>query len=75
MLAVILTGSQRIEKLIINAAEPFTAVNVFPDPFCKLGLDQLLPVLCDGGFFFVQYPNFVTVGIDSGIKDADILLV
>ena len=75
MLAVILTGPQRIEKFIVDAAEPFTAVNVFPDPFRKLGLDQLLPVLGNGGFLFVQYPDFVTVSIDLGIKDANIFLI
>ena len=75
MLTVILTGPQGVKGFIVDATEPFTAVNVFPDPFRKFGLDQLLPVLCDGGFLFVQYPDFVAMGIDLGIEDANIFLI
>ena len=75
VLTVIFAGADGIEGFIVDAAQPLPAVNVTPNPFRKLGLDQFLPVLGNGGFLLVQHPDFVAVGINLGIVNADILLI
>ena len=51
--AVILTGTDGVKGFVVNMAQFVSAVNVFPDPLGEFLLDQLLPVLGDGGFLFV----------------------
>ena len=51
--AVILTGTDGVKGFVVNMAQFVSAVNVFPDPLGEFLLDQLLPVLSDGGFLFV----------------------
>ena len=75
VLTVIFPGADGIEGFIVNAAQPLPAVNVLPNPFRKLCLDQLLTILGNGGFLLVQHPDFVAVGIELGVINADILLI
>ena len=44
MTAVILAGPDGIKGFVVDAAQPFPPVNVFPDPFGEFLLDQLLPI-------------------------------
>ena len=67
--------TDRIESLVVNAAQLLAPVDVLPDPLGKLLLDELLPVLGDGGFLLVQYRLFVAVIVIDIVKDADIFLV
>ena len=50
MASVILAGTDGIELFIVELAEPFPAIGVFPDPVCKCLFDQLLLALGDGRF-------------------------
>ena len=75
MLTVILPWSDGIEGFVVDAAQPLPAVNVSPNPFRKFRLNQLLPILGNGGFLLVQHPDFVAVGIELGVINADILLI
>ena len=75
MLSIVFPWSDGIKCFVVNAAKPLSAVNIFPDPFRKFGLNQFLPILSNGSFLLVQYPNLIAVGINFGIEDADILLV
>ena len=73
--AIVLPRSDGIEGVVIDAAQPFAPVNVLPQPIGKFGLDQLLPILGNGSLLLVQHPDFVAVGINLGIVNADILLI
>ena len=75
MLSIVFPWSNGVKCFIVNAAKSLSAVNIFPDPFRKFGLNQLLPILSNGSFLLVQHPNLIAVGINFGIEDADILLV
>ena len=75
MLTVIFPGPDGIEGFVVDAAQPLPTINVLPNPFRELGLNQLLPVLGNGGFLFVQHPDFVAVGIYLGVINAGILLI
>ena len=75
MLAIVFTGTAGIECFVVDGAQPFPAVDVFPNPFGKLLLDQLLPVLGDGGFLLVEDSLFISVFILHIIKNPHILLV
>ena len=75
VLTVILPWADGIEGFIVDAAQPLPTINVLPNPFRELGLNQLLPVLGNGGFLFVQHPDFVAVGIYLGVINAGILLI
>ena len=75
MTAVILTGPDRIKGFVVDAAQPFPPVNVLPDPFGEFLLDQLLPILGNGGFLFVENRLFVAVFVLHIIKHTHIPLV
>ena len=75
MLTVIFPGADGIEGFVVDAAQPLPAVNILPNPFRELRLDQLLPILGNGCFLLVQHSDFVAVGIELGVINADILLV
>ena len=75
MLTVKFTGTDGVEGFVVDAAQKLTTVNIFPQPFCKLGLNKLLPVLCNGGFLFVEHTLLIAVIIVNDIKDTHILLV
>ena len=72
---VILAGPQSIEGFVVNAAQPFPAVDVFPYPLGKLLLNQFLPVLGNGRFFLVEDRLFVAVLILDIIEYPHIPLV
>ena len=72
MLAVILTGTHRIELLVIQLAKPVTSFLVFPYPVGKSVLYKLLFALCNGSFLFVQHRLFIAVFVLHIIKDTHI---
>ena len=75
MLAVVFTGTAGIEGFVVDGAQPFPAVDVFPNPLGKPLLDKLLPVLGDSGFFFVEHRLFIAMFVLDIIKNPHILLV
>ena len=75
MAAVILTGTDRVELLVIQPRQPFPSGWVFPDPFLECLLDQFLLGLRDGGFFLVQHRCPLAVCILDIVEDAHILQV
>ena len=75
MTAVILTGANGIKGFVVDAAQPFSPVNVFPDPFGEFLLNQLLSILGNGGFLFVENRLFVAVFVLHIIKHTHIPLV
>ena len=75
MAPVILAGTDGVESLVVNAAQALTAVNIFPYPFDEFRLYQLLPVLGDGRFLFVENGFFIPMLIIHIVKDTDIFLV
>ena len=72
MLAVILTGAERIKLLVVEFCQPFTAFRIFPYPFGKCFFDELLFTLCDSSFLFVENRFLVAVFILNIIKDTHI---
>ncbi|MPN41095.1 hypothetical protein SDC9_188636 [bioreactor metagenome] len=72
MAAVILTDTVRIEFIIIQTAELFTAVRIIPYPILKSSFNQFLFALCNGCFFFVQNRCALSVFIFHIVKDTDI---
>ena len=75
VLTVILPGTDGIEGFVVDTAQPLPAINVLPNPFREFCLDQLLPILGNGSLLLVQHPDFVAVGIELGVINADILLI
>ena len=75
MTAVILTGPDGIKGFVVDAAQPFPPVNIFPYPFGKFLLDQLLSILGNGGFLFVENRLFIAVFVLHIIKHTHISLV
>ena len=75
MTAVILTGPDGVKGFVVDAAQPFPPVNVFPYPLGEFLLDQLLPILGNGSFLFVQDRLFVAVFVLHIIKHTHIPLV
>lgn len=63
MPSVILTGTDAVEGFIVDAAQPFSAVNVPPYPFRKFLLDEFLPVLGNSSFLLVEDSFFIAVFI------------
>ena len=72
---IILTGADAVEGFVINAAQQFPAVNVFPDPLGKLLLNQLLSVLGNGSFLLVEDRLFLTVLVLNIVKYPHIPLI
>ncbi len=52
--SIILTGSQCVELLIVELAQPFSSRLVFPNPVLKRLLNQFLLTLCNCCFFLIQ---------------------
>ena len=75
MLPIILTGTERIKGFIVDPTQQFTATDVFPKPFGKLGFDQLLSILSDSCFFLIQHSLLVPMIVNDCIKNADVLLI
>ena len=75
MTPVILAGTDGVEGFVVDAAQALSPVNIFPHPFRKLRLYQLLPVLGDGRFLFIENRFLVPILIVHIVKDTDILLV
>ena len=75
MAPVILSGTNGIKGFVVDAAQALTPVNIFPYPFDEFRLYQLLPILGDGRFLFIENGLFVPVLIVHIVKDADVLLV
>ena len=72
---IVLTGTDTVEGFVVNAAQQFPAINVFPNPFGKLLLDEFLPVLGNGGFLFVEDRLFLAVLVLNIVKYPHILLI
>ena len=75
MPSVILTGTDAVEGFIVDAAQPFSAVNVPPYPFRKFLLDEFLPVLGNSSFLLVEDSFFIAVFILNIVEYPHILLV
>ena len=75
MASVILTGPNRIKGFIVDAAQLFPTVDVFPDPLGKLLLDQLLPVLGNGSFLLVENRLFIAVFVLHVVEHPHIPLI
>ena len=75
MTAVILTGPDGVKGFVVDAAQLFSTVNVLPDPFGEFLFDQLLPILSNGSFLFVENRLFVAVFVLHIIKHTHIPLV
>ena len=73
MTAIVLTGTDGVELLVVQPAKALSAVGVFPYPVLERLLDQFLLALCDGGFLFVQHRGFLAAGIIDIIEDPHIL--
>ena len=71
--AIVLSGTDGIELLVIKLTQALSAVWVFPDPVLERLLDHFLLALCDGGFLFVQHRCFLAAGIIDIIEDPHIL--
>ena len=75
MTAVIFTGAQGVELLVVQSAKPIPAVGILPDPVLEGLLDHLLLALGDGGFLLVQHRGFLSTLIEYIIEDAHILQI
>ena len=62
MASIILPWSDTVKPFIINFTERFPSAHILKDPLFKFLPDQFLLLLCQGGFFPVQYPVF-SIGI------------
>lgn len=56
--AIIFPWPDAVKPFIINFAECFPSAHILKNPLFKLFPDQFLLLLCQGGFFPVQYPVF-----------------
>ena len=72
---IILTGADAVEGFVVNTAQQFPAVDVFPDPLGKLLLNQLLPVLGNGSFLLVEDRLFLAVLVLNIVKYPHIPLI
>ena len=75
MVAIILTGSGRIKKLIVLRNQCFPASRVFPYPILKRILDCLLFLLGKGCLLFVQNTLLLATCIFDGVIDTNIFQV
>ena len=73
MTAIVLTGTDGVELLVIKLAKALSAVRIFPNPVLECLLNHFLLALCDSGFLFVQHRCFFTAGIIDIIEDPHIL--
>ncbi|CDB29335.1 unknown [Firmicutes bacterium CAG:137] len=64
-----------IKGFVVNAAQQLPPVDVLPDPFGEFLLNQLLPVLGDGGFLFVENRLLIAILILYIIEHPHIPLV
>ena len=67
MAAVIGTGLNGIENLIVFLAQGFPAGRVFPYPGLKGFPNHFLLLLCQHGFFGIQHTLFIAVHIVNGV--------
>ena len=68
--AVILTGPNAVELLIIQLGQLLPAFRIAPNPISKGLLNKLLLSLCDGGFFLVEHSRFSAVSVLDVVKDS-----
>ena len=69
--AVIFSGAQIVEPLVVERCQPFPAVRGFPNPVLKRLLDLRLFPLGNGSFLFVEYRFSLTVHLHI-VKDLDL---
>ena len=69
MAPVVFAGPDGIKLIVVNPAQPFAAVGFCPNPFLKLLLNQVLFVLRDSGFLFVQHTDFPPLRIVFSIEN------
>ena len=73
MAAVIFTGFDAVEDLIVFLAQCFPALRVFPYPVGKRLLDDFLLCLRSCGFLCVEYRLFIPVFVINIVKDTGVL--
>ena len=73
--AVVLTGANGVEFLVVKAAKSLSAGWVRPNPILKTLLNQLLLCLCDCRFLLVQNGFLFAVCVLYIVEDADIFKV
>ena len=73
--AVVFTGSNRVELLIVKPGQALTSRWVFPYPLLKRLLDLLLLGLRDGGLFLVQHGNTSSLCVLNIVEDPHVLQV
>ena len=73
--AIVFTGAGRVEQLVVLPNQRNAPLGVLPDPVGESVLDDLLFLLCQHGFPFVQHTFGLALGILNGVVDADIFQV
>ena len=73
--SVILTGTGRVEQLVVLLHQRNASLGVLPDPVGESVLDDLLFLLRQHGLPLVQHTLGLALGILDGVVDADILFV
>ena len=75
MIAVVLTGSGRVEQLIVFAHKGFPSAGVFPNPVTESIFDGLLFLLCQSSLLLVQHTTLLSIRILDGVVDTNVLQV
>ena len=70
-----LAGAYAVELLVIELANPFAPIGVFPYPFLKFSADLFLLSLRNRGFFLIQNRFLFSALVLHIIKDAHILKI
>ena len=71
MTAVVFTGANAVETLIVQLNELLAAGLISPDPLLECIFDLLLFSLCSLRFLCIEYPAFCSVCIPDGVEDTD----
>ena len=69
MAPVIFAGPDGIKLFVVNPAQPIAAAWLRPNPLLKLLLNQVLFVLRDSGFLFIQDALLMTVRVLNGVEN------
>ena len=73
--AVVLTGANGVEFLVVDTAKLLSAGWVRPNPILEALLDQFLFCLCDRRFLFVQDGFLFAIGVFHIVVDTDIFQI
>ena len=75
MAAVVLTGANTVELLVVELTQTLSALGIFPNPFLKGSLDLLLLALRDSGFLLIKNGFLVAVLVHNVVVNANIFKV